>query len=382
MDTSGTDLEPVHGVDDIDEEDRWSDVPASLRPKRRIPKWPFIVVGVMLFFGAVLAAAWPINVPYFALSPGPVNDVGDFVEVEDRDGEDAGELFFLTVSLKEVNAIEAFFSWLDGEVDLTRRENIRPAGVSQEELRRQNLAEMELSKQTAIVIALGQLGFDVTLKGNGALVTSVVEGAAADGVLRSNDVVVGVNGAKIEFSDDAVRVIGALKPGDTVQLDIRRPTDESATEFEDLALELTLGVFIGVDDSGNEVVDDDRGMVGVLLSNFNVETILPVHVEIDSQNIGGPSAGLMFTLEIINQLTDEDMTRGHVIAGTGTIARDGTVGPIGGVRQKVFGAIDAGAEFVLVPKANFADAADAAGDDILVVSIAVIEDALEFFESI
>lgn len=336
----------------------------------------------MLFFGAVLFAAWPINVPYFALSPGPVNDVGDFVEVEDRDGEDTGELFFLTVSLKEVNAIEAFFGWLDSEVDLTRRENIRPIGVSQEELRRQNLAEMELSKQTAIVIALGQLGFDVTLKGNGALVTSVVEGAAADGVLQADDVVVGVNEGVIEFSDDAVRLIGALKPGDTVRLDIRRPTDESATEFEDLSVEITLGVFIGVDDSGNEVVDEDRGMVGVLLSNFNVETVLPVHVEIDSQNIGGPSAGLMFTLEIVNQLTDEDMTRGHVIAGTGTIARDGSVGPIGGVRQKVFGAIDAGAEFVLVPAGNFADALDAAGDDVQVVSIAVIEDALEFFESI
>jgi len=107
-----------------------------------------------------------------------------------------------------------------------------------------------------------------------------------------------------------------------------------------------------------------------------------VDIEIDSQNIGGPSAGLMFTLEIINQITEDDLTRGQAIAGTGTIARDGTVGPIGGVKQKVFGAIDAGADYVLIPSANFSDAVEAAGDDIQVVEVATIEDALAFFETL
>ncbi len=373
---AGDDLD----VRDID--DRFAGVPPSLRPPARMPKWPFVVAGILLFLAATIAAAWPVDVPYFALSPGPVNDAGDFVDIEDRAGEDTGELLFLTVSLKEVNALEAFFGWIDPEVDLTPRENIRPAGVTEEELRRQNLAQMDLSKQTAIVVALSQLGFDVTLKGNGALIISVIEGSAADGVLRENDVLITVDGTPVEFSEDAVRLIGAYPPGDTLILGIRRPTDDSGTEFEDLTVEVTLGVFMGVDDEGNEVIDDERGMVGVLLDNFNVETILPIEVEIDSQNIGGPSAGLMFTLEIINQLTEDDLTRGRVIAGTGTIARDGSVGPIGGVRQKVFAAIDAGAEYVLVPADNFARARDAAGDGIEVVRVATIEDAMSFLATI
>ncbi|MFQ5555228.1 MAG: PDZ domain-containing protein [Acidimicrobiia bacterium] len=382
MDTPGIDVVPPDEAPADDGDGRWRDVPPSLRPTRKLPRWPFLVGGVLLTVAIAIVIAWPINVPYFALSPGPVNDVGDFVEVEDRDGEDSGELFFLTVSLKEVNALEALWGWFDSEVDLTPRENIRPRGVSQEDLRRQNLAQMDVSKQTAIVVALTRLGFEVTFKGNGSLIISVVEGSAADGLLEANDVIVGVNGSPVEFSDDAAGLIGGSAPGDMVVLDVRRPTDESATEFEDLQIEVTLGVFIGEDADGNEVMDEDRGMVGVLLDNFNVETVLPVDIVIDSQNIGGPSAGMMFTLEIMNQLTDDDLTRGHIIAGTGTIDRDGSVGAIGGVRQKVFGAIDAGAEFVLVPQANFDDASDAAGDDIQVVSIATIDDALAFLDTI
>jgi PDZ domain-containing protein len=98
----------------------------------------------------------------------------------------------------------------------------------------------------------------------------------------------------------------------------------------------------------------------------------------DSQNIGGPSAGMMFTLEIINQMTEEDITDGLRIAGTGTIRRDGTVGPIGGVKQKVFAAIDAGATVVFIPANNYDDALLAAGDDIKVVRIETIDDPLEF----
>ncbi|NND04388.1 MAG: hypothetical protein HKN91_16550, partial [Acidimicrobiia bacterium] len=121
---------------------------------------------------------------------------------------------------------------------------------------------------------------------------------------------------------------------------------------------------------------------GVLLTSGPTETVFPVDIVIDSQNIGGPSAGLMFALEIMNQLTDEDLTSGRSIAGTGTIDREGVVGAIGGIKQKVFGAIDAGADYVLVPANNYDDALEAAGDDITVVSIATIEDALSFLDTL
>jgi PDZ domain-containing protein len=105
-------------------------------------------------------------------------------------------------------------------------------------------------------------------------------------------------------------------------------------------------------------------------------------VDIDSQNIGGPSAGMMFTLQIMDQLTEEPLTKGYRIAGTGTIDRDGVVGAIGGVHQKVYGAIAAGARAVLVPAANYDDAVAAAGDQIEVVRVETIDDALVFLESL
>ncbi|MGI9642369.1 MAG: S16 family serine protease, partial [Acidimicrobiia bacterium] len=133
---------------------------------------------------------------------------------------------------------------------------------------------------------------------------------------------------------------------------------------------------------GPHTDDPERPMIGILLDNNEPIVEFPVLVEIDSQNIGGPSAGMMFTLQIMDQLTDGEITKGERIAGTGTIARDGTVGPIGGIRQKVYGAIDAGSRAVLVPAANYEDALDAAGDDIEIVRVETIEDALAFLETL
>jgi PDZ domain-containing protein len=123
-------------------------------------------------------------------------------------------------------------------------------------------------------------------------------------------------------------------------------------------------------------------MIGVLLENNEPIVEFPVNVEIDSQNIGGPSAGMMFTLQIMDQLTEEPLTKGYRIAGTGTISTDGTVGAIGGIHQKVYGAIDAGARAVLVPAANYPDAVAAAGDRIEVVKVETIDDALAFLATL
>jgi PDZ domain-containing protein len=123
-------------------------------------------------------------------------------------------------------------------------------------------------------------------------------------------------------------------------------------------------------------------MMGVLLDNNEPIIEFPVEVNIDSQNIGGPSAGMMFTLQIIDQLTPEQLTQGERIAGTGTISIDGSVGPIGGISQKVFGAIDAGAIAVLVPGGNYDEALAAADGKIVVVRVDTIDDALAYLETL
>ncbi|MCP3974301.1 MAG: PDZ domain-containing protein [bacterium] len=361
----------------------WDEIPRNLRPDRKGPVWPFVLAGFMFLVGAAvtLVLLFPFDVPYYSFSPGPVNDVTDFIAVDDAAAEGSGELFFLTVSLKEVNVIEYIGALIDREVDLSPRENVRPVGVSQEDLRQQNLALMQASQDSAKFVALTQLGYEVTLIGSGAQVQGIVEGSAAVGNLLDGDLIVAVDGTSVSFVDEAVGQIGGRAPGDEVVLSIRRIVgDDNVVEELDVAI--VLGPFRAKDEDGNLIEEPDRGMVGVLLTSGPTETVFPVDITIDSNNIGGPSAGLMFTLEIMNQLTEEDITKGQSIAGTGTISRDGTVGAIGGIKQKVFGAIDAGANFVLVPTSNYPDALEAAGDDIEVIEVATIADALAFLETL
>lgn len=357
-------------------------IPLPRRKKRA--KWPFFLAGFFLLVGAAISAIliWPIQVPYYAFSPGPAYDVDNFVVVP-NDSDSAGELYFLTVSLREINALEWIQARFDPRVEIAPRENVRPAGVSQAELQQQNRELMDNSKQNAIFVALTKLGYEVTYEAEGALVSSVIEDSAADGKLQVGDVVVAVDGVPVEFSADAVELIGGHPPGTTILLQVNRPTDESATEFTTMEVQVTLGPYRAVNEDGDVIEDEERGMVGVLLSTYDLNVIFPVEVEIDSRNVGGPSAGLMFSLEIIDSLNgDEDLTHGARIAGTGTIEPDGTVGPIGGVKQKVFGAMDIGAEYMLVPQANYEDALTVAGPSIQLVPVSTIDDALAFLATL
>jgi len=335
---------------------------ARRRP-RRLPRWPFVVTGLFLAFGMAILLAWPIKVPYFAMSPGPVEEVADLVSITDVDVFEAtGDLYLLTVGLREVNVFEYFEAQLDGKVDLIDREVIRPAGVSQEQITRSNLEAMDESIDTAIYVALSRLGFDVGFSGDGVEVLQTVEGSPAYEVLQVGDLFVEVAGVTVRTSDEAAEVIRSFDVGDTITLRGTRGEQE-------LVVEITLVPHPDL---------EGKPMVGVLFDTLNLEMVLPIDVRVDSRSIGGPSAGMMYALAVFDLLTEEDLTKGHRIAGTGTIRFDETIGAIGGVRQKVFGARSVGAEYVLVPAANYDDALSASGNEIEVVSIATFQDALDF----
>ena len=356
--------------------------PRSPRPEAG--KWPLILGVLLLLVGIAIAIAWPIKVPYYTLSPGPVYDTSDFVSVVETNGaEDAnGELFFLTVSLAEANLFEWAAAQLSPKVDLAPRENIRPTGVSKEDLRRENLARMEQSKTDAQFVALTELGYEPTYIGTGARVIETVPETGAVGVVLPEDVIVAIDGEAVEFRDDLPAALEGKEIGDSVVITVERGTEGTdQTEFSDPE-GAPLGEGLEVIDLtivlGPHVDDPERVMIGILVDNNPPIVEFPVEIDMDSQNIGGPSAGMMFTLEIINQLTEDDITDGIRIAGTGTIRRDGTVGAIGGVRQKVYAAIDAGATVVFIPADNYDDAILAAGDDITVVRVETIDDPLDY----
>jgi PDZ domain-containing protein len=354
--------------------DAYAAVPDSMKPPSSYPKWPFYLAGSLVAIGIAIALLWPVSIPYYTLSPGPVYDSSDFISVDGGTVSDDGELFFLTVSLKEANVFEWVAAQLDPRVDIREREVIRPVDVTPEQLRREGLAMMEESKRDATYVALTKLGYEVVLIGTGALVIETVPDSASDGVLLPDDIIIEMDGEIIGFRSDIIDLLGPLEIGDQVMLSIQRPDSDDPLILDPLEVELVLGPHTD---------DPTRPMIGILLDNNEPIVEFPVDVHIDSQNIGGPSAGLMFTLQIMDQLTpDSEITNGFRIAGTGTISVDETVGPIGGITQKIYGAIDVGARAVLVPAANYEAALLAAGDRIEIVRVETIDDALAFLATL
>jgi PDZ domain-containing protein len=356
----------------VDSRDPFSSVPASVRPPDAYPKWPFYLAGALIFVGIAIAILWPISVPYYAVSPGPVYDTSDFVTVDGGEISENGELFFLTVSLKEANVFEWVAAQFVDRVELSERQTVRPIGVSQEQLRRERIASMNQSKRDATFVALTHLGYEVTLIGTGALVIESVPDSAADGVLLPDDIIVAMDGQLIGFRSDVLDFLAPAQIGDAVVVTVER-SDGEDDSFDTKDVELVLGPHSD---------DPDRPMMGVLLDNNEPIVEFPVDVFIDSQNVGGPSAGLMFTLQIIDQLTPGALTNGQRVAGTGTISINESVGAIGGIHQKVYGAMDAGAVAVLVPAGNYEEALVAAAGRIEIVRVETLNDALVFLATL
>lgn len=335
--------------------------------RRRFPRWPlFLAAGALLVGGAVLAL-WPLKMPYYAISPGPVEEVDDLVTIQDAPTYTTnGNLYLLTVGLREVNFFEYVEAQIDPHIDLVARDVIRPANVTEEEQTRTNLEAMDQSIDTAVYVALTRLGYSVTFTGDGVSVLQVSPGSPADGVLQVGDVITHIAGRVVATADDASAVIRSFAVGDTIELSGTRGG-------EPFNVEVTLAPHPEL---------EGAPMVGVVLDTVNLSLNLPIELKIDSRSIGGPSAGMMYAITVLDLLTPEDLAKGHRIAGTGTIHFDETVGPIGGVRQKVYAARSVGAEYVLVPDDNYQDALTAADHDIDVVAVSNLKEALDFLESL
>lgn len=333
----------------------------SLPPRRH---HPFLAASVAIFVAVTATiASFLITLPYYAIAPGSARTVTDLITVADGAEKypPEGEVLLTTVSLGETKAIEAFAGWLDDDVDVVRREQIVPPETSGEEFRELNQLLMEDSQMTAVVVALRRLGHEISEHGEGGLVASVVPGYPADGVLEPGSVIRSVAGTPTPLSRDVVAAIQSHAPGDTVQLEVSSLHGDatSTVEVRLAAHPETRGAFLGV-----EVRTAER--------RFD----LPFDVDIDAGAIGGPSAGLAFTLAVIDVLTPGELTGGRSIAVTGTIDLDNNVGAVGGVGQKAAAVRDAGIEVFLVPAGEADKARARVGDDVQIVPVNTLDEAL------
>jgi PDZ domain-containing protein len=322
------------------------------------------IIAGLLTLGMVAAAF--VQVPYFLLAPGSVRSTEGLVSVEGHPTyQSDGQIDFTTVSVRKATALQALMGWLDPTVDVVDEETIL-GGQTQDENRARNLQQMADSKEIATAVALEALGYEVDEQGSGALIVTVVPDTPAAGVLAPGDVVVSADGAPIQLSSDLVNVIGERRPGDVVTLGLQR----SEHEREDVRVELVA-----------RPDDPNRAMLGVSLETFRLRYEFPFQVTIDSGSVGGPSAGLAFTLGVIDVLTPGSITGGLQVATTGTMDSSGAVGPVGGVQQKTVAVRRAGASLFLVPSSEFEEAKKYAGD-MQVATVDTLDDALRALASV
>lgn len=306
---------------------------------------------------------------WVALRPGPAEDVLPLVSVAGAEvSESAGQLVLTTVSVQTELTLRELWR-LDDDPTSRRadRELYFPDDVDEDVTRQQFAAMMSESEQTASVAALRHLGYD--LVPTGVRVDGLVEDGPAAGVVEPGEVIVGFEGEPVTDFDSVLALLEQHAPGDTVTLEVEGLDGTVGSRS------LTLGA--NPDDAA-------RPLIGVFLVT---RVDLPLDVDIDAGSIGGPSAGLMFALTIVDLLTPEDLTGGMVIAGTGEIGGDGRVGPIGGILQKIPGAIERGdeppAEVFLVPRDNVEEARGAAvSRRITLVPVDTLADAVQALEDL
>ena len=308
----------------------------------------------------LLLGSMQVSLPYYALAPGDARQVNDLIRVpKERSFPPRGKVLLSTVSLSRVNALEAFFGWLDSDVDVLPEDQILGT-TPRNKFTQQNIQEMDTSKQLASVVALRRLGYAVPEQGKGALVVQVEKGAPASGRLVQGEVITGVDGHPAALSQEVVDRIKTHEPGESIRLDVTGVKGETRVEQ----------VVLGRRPDGGE------GYLGVVLNTKEQKFDFPFDVAIDSGTIGGPSAGLAFTLGVLDTLTAGELTGGKKVAATGTIEIDGHVGDVGGVVQKTAAVRAAGASVFLVPPGEYEDAIAHAGPKLEVVKVTSLDEAL------
>ncbi|MBA2388894.1 MAG: PDZ domain-containing protein [Geodermatophilaceae bacterium] len=323
-----------------------------------------LAVGAVLLI-ALAAVGSTLPVPYVALGPGPTyNTLGSIdgrqiITVTGREvNESTGNLSLTTVSVSDgLELLRAIQGWVDSEESVVPREEIYPPDQTDEEIDQANREDFLNSQNSAEAAALGELGFPLRV-----VVVEVPDGSPSDGLLRPGDAIEAVNGTVINDPDTLLGILEGLAPATDVTVKFTRgEASQSATV------------------TTTQAQDRDGAALGVAIS---YERKAPFDVEIRVADVGGPSAGLMLTLGILDLVGDTDLVEGLFVAGTGTITADGEIGPIGGVRLKTIAAKDLGADAFLVPDQNCAEALDNAPEGLPLITVSTLEEALDALEDL
>jgi PDZ domain-containing protein len=325
----------------------------SRLPTRRL----FVLAGVLV--AAALAFAWLYPSSYYLFVPNPAQPLADRVEVEGGVDPENGGIHFVDVTIRKASLLERLVPGLrPGGSTIVAQDALIPEGSSFDERRERGRAEMDRSKEVAAAVALDAAGKDVEATPRGVLVESIAHDVPAARVLEEGDEIVAVGSVAVLTPAALRREVGKAAPGDEIQLAVRRDGKPRAVRVETLAAP----------------GDPERTIIGIQVGQA-ADIDLPVDVDIDLGAVGGPSAGLAFALQILEEL-GQDVDGGRLVAATGQLELDGSVVPVGGIKQKTFGAMDAGADVFLVPAGDNAAEARRYADGLRIVPVKSFQQAL------
>ncbi|MEX2553836.1 MAG: PDZ domain-containing protein [Actinomycetota bacterium] len=328
--------------------------------KRRIT---LLAVLTCLVIASLVAGAFFLKLPVLVLEPGPAPDVAKRSEIAARTYPSKGSMHMTTARVNSPSgstAVEILEGLLDGDKHVVPRESVYPSSQTEEQTKGVQTAQMTQSGSAAATAALNELGLPSIP--NGVFVNEAVDKAPAARRIRAGDVITAVDGRPVLTLDDLKGALSPHKPGDEVALQVNRDGESKTLAVKTVESSQQPG----------------RAEVGVKVSQSNQP---PIEIAIDAEEIGGPSAGLMFALSIYDRLVPEDLTGGRKIAGTGTIENlpdeSGKVGEVGAVDLKIKGASKIGAKVFLVPRGELAAARSAAVPGLKVIGVSTLSDAIE-----
>lgn len=311
-----------------------------------------------LLVAAAAVAVWAFPTDTYIFLPHRATAVAPLVEVEGGgDPKDGGGIYFVDVLVRKATLLEQIWPGIREGATVVPAGDVRPPGVSEQERRREELAEMRRSQRVAAAVALRELGYEVDAKAIGARVEFVNPDAPARKRLDAGDVIVAAGGERVTAPADLRRAVRRVGVGAELLLTIRRNGEEREVVVRTIRS------------------DDGVPIIGVVVSQAVEIEKLPLDVEIDTGGVGGPSAGLAFALDLLEEL-GRDVDRGRRIAVTGSLELDGTVGSIGGVKQKTIGVRRADIDVFVVPAGDNAREARRYADGVRIVAVNTFQQAL------
>lgn len=325
-----------------------------------------IVFSLSLFIGSY-------RLPYYVYKPGSADALNPMVTVENAFNSE-GDMHLVTVRGGQATPLQLLLAYIQPYYDIYPIEEIRPEGVSEKEYMNGQLHMMETSQEASVVVAYEAAKKEISIEYRGVYVMSILEGMPAEDFLDIGDRIIHVDDIDVEKSDDLIEYVSTFQEGETVEITFIR--DDNTQQVS-----IPLAKF-----------PEDPEKVGIGISLVtDREVVVDPEVIFKSGEIGGPSAGLMFSLEIYDQLTEEDITKGYQIAGTGEINYSGEVGRIGGIDKKIVAADREGVDFFFAPYEGGAEdsnyevakkTAEEIGTDMKVIPVDTFNDALSYLQNL